>query len=206
MMDPEESSVISRCLKGDREAWDHVFDRHYAPVFRFVFQLSQTLTHEDAEEVCQEVFLSAVRSLGSFKGNCALQTWLFRIASNKARDLIEKRSAAKRGGGRTPLSLDAEHPDTGLVLDPASPAPPPDEATTESERCQVVQAAVRELDDPCREIVELRYFGDLSYSQLAETLGLHPKTVSSRLSRCLDRLEEIVKAHFARENIEVFPV
>jgi RNA polymerase sigma factor (sigma-70 family) len=76
----------------------------------------------------------------------------------------------------------------------------------DTERLRLVHSAVQELDEPCREIVELRYFGDLSYEQLAGALDLNPKTVSSRLSRCLDRLETITRGLFSRENIEAFPV
>ena len=64
----------------------------------------------------QEVFLSVIKNLGSFQGHSQFQTWLFRIATNKARDFAEKRRVAKRGGGQVPLSLDAEDPETGLTL------------------------------------------------------------------------------------------
>jgi RNA polymerase sigma factor (sigma-70 family) len=62
-----------------------------------------------------------------------------------------------------------------------------------AEQCALVHEAVADLGDPCREIVELRYFGDLSYEELGAALDLNVKTVSSRLSKCLDRLEEILK-------------
>ena len=63
--------------------------------------------------------------------------------------------------------------------------------------------ALAQLGEPCREIIELRYFGDLSYEELSVTLELNPKTVSSRLSKCLDRLEAIAKELISRES---FPV
>ena len=206
MKDPTEAKLIRRCRDGDGEAWRELFDRHYAPAYRFVFQLGFNLAHEDAEEICQEAFLSVVRNLNSFNGGSAFQTWLFRIAANKARDFLEKRSALKRGSGETPLSLNAEDPDTGLTLDPPGPGESPDAMMVDAERLRLVHESVARLDDPCREIVELRYFGELSYEELAATLELHPKTVSSRLSRCLDRLEELVKKTFSRENTELFPV
>ena len=93
-----ERELIERCRRGEAAAWDEVFDRHYAAVGRFVFQICPQLTREDAEEVCQEVFLSAIKHLATFQGNSQLQTWLFRIAANKARDFREKLMAAKRGG------------------------------------------------------------------------------------------------------------
>lgn len=206
MREADEARLVARCRAGDTEAWDVLFDRHYTPMFRFVFQLGFQLSHEDAEEVCQEAFLSVIRNLGSFKGGCAFQTWLFRIAANKARDFIDKQTAVKRGRGQTVLSLDAEDPETGLALDPPSSKADPGAALLENERLSLLQEAVGQLDDPCREIVQLRYFGDLSYEELARTLQLHPKTVSSRLSRCLDRLEQFVKEVFARENLPQSPV
>ncbi len=103
-----ESDILKQCLRGDPRAWDRLFDEHYAATGRFVFQLGADFTAEDVEEICQETFLSVVKNLGSFKGGSRLQTWIFRIAANKARDYRQKQLAAKRGGGHTPLSLDAE--------------------------------------------------------------------------------------------------
>ena len=74
-----------------------------------------------------------------------------------------------------------------------------------AEQAALVHGALGELDAPCREIVELRYFGDLSYEEIGAALKLNAKTVSSRLSRCLDRLEAIVRRLFARERTPAFP-
>ena len=203
-MDPE-GELLARCRRGDAVAWDELFDAHYAAAGRFIFQLGSDFTMEDADEICQEVFLSVIKNLGSFAGESQFQTWLFRIAVNKARDYREKRMAAKRGGGQTTISLQAEHPETGQTPDPPAEAPGPDEFLMNAESAGLLREALDDLGEPCREIVELRYFGDLSYEELSATLGLNPKTVSSRLSKCLDRLEEIARKIFARENPEVFP-
>jgi RNA polymerase sigma-70 factor, ECF subfamily len=203
-MDPE-AELLARCRRGDAEAWDELFNRHYAAAGRFIFQLAPDFTREDAEEICQDAFLSVIKNLGSFHGDSRFQTWLFRIAANKARDFREKRAAAKRGGGQTPLSLQAEDPATGLTPDPPGHQPGPDETLMNAEQMALVRAALDHLGEPCREIVELRYFGDLSYEELSGTLQLNPKTVSSRLSKCLDRLEEITRKLFSRENTIVSP-
>jgi len=200
-----EAELLARCRRGDAAAWDELFDRHYAAAARFIFQLGHDFTHEDAEEICQDAFLSVIKSLGSFHGQSQFQTWLFRIAANKARDYRERRNAAKRGGGVTPLSLQAEDPHTGLLLDPPGQAPGPDSVLMNAERVAVMHQALGQLEEPCREIIELRYFGDLSYEELSRSLDLNPKTVSSRLSKCLDRLEEIARKVFSREKSAVFP-
>lgn len=200
-----EAQLLARCRRGDADAWDELFDRHYAAAGRFVFQLASDFTREDVEEVCQEVFLSVIRNLDSFQGGSQFQTWLFRIAANKARDYRERQHAAKRGGGQTPLSLNAEDPDTGLTIDPPSTAPSPDIELMNLEKTELVREALDHVGEPCREIIELRYFGDLSYDELSRELKLNPKTVSSRLSKCLDRLEEIARKLISREKSGVFP-
>ena len=196
-----ETGLLSRCRAGDARAWDELFDAHYAATARFVFQLGSDFTRDDVEEICQEAFLSVVKHLDSFQGGSRFQTWLFRIAANKARDYREHRRAAKRGGGQQPVSLQAEDPRTGLVLDPPSAAPGPDAVLIGTEKAALVGEALDQLGEPCREVIELRYFADLSYEEIAASLQLNVKTVSSRLSKCLGRLETIARAIFAREKL-----
>lgn len=200
-----ETELLQRCRRGDAPAWDELFDLHYGAAARFIFQLDANLTREDAEEICQETFLSVIRNLESFQGESQFQTWLFRIAANKTRDFREKRQAAKRGGGVAPVSLQAEDPETGLSLDPPSDSPSPDAQLCGQERAGMVHLALDRLGDPCREIIELRYFGDLSYEEISATLKLNAKTVSSRLSKCLDRLEDLMRSLFSGEHNAVFP-
>ena len=200
-----EAELLSRCRHGDAEAWDELFDRHYAAAGRFVFQLASDFTPEDVEEICQEVFLSVIKNLQSFHGESQFQTWLFRIAANKARDYRERQRAAKRGGGQPPISLQAEDPQNGLIIDPPSNSPAPDATLMSAERILLLREALDQLGAPCREIIELRYFGDLSYEEISNALQLNVKTVSSRLSKCLDRLEEIVRKVFSREKTGAFP-
>jgi RNA polymerase sigma-70 factor (ECF subfamily) len=200
-----ETELLARCRQGEAQAWDALFDLHYAAVGRFVFTLAPDFTREDAEEIAQETFLSVIKNLNTFHGNSQFQTWLFRIATNKARDYREKQRAAKRGGGVTPISLQAEDPETGATLDPPANAPGPDAALLNAEKGSLVIAALEQLDDPCREVIELRYFGDLSYEEISKALDLNEKTVSSRLSKCLDKLEEIGRSIFVGEKSTVFP-
>jgi len=206
-MNPDaEADLIGRCRRGEARAWDELFEWHYAAAGRFVFQLAADLTREDIEEICQETFLSVIRSFDSFNAKSRIQTWVFRIAANKARDYRERQRAAKRGGGQTPISLQAEDPENGLTIDPPSHAPAPDATVMSTERMLLLRASLDQLGEPCREIIELRYFGDLSYEEISNTLQLNVKTVSSRLSKCLNRLEEIARSVFTREKTTPYSV
>jgi RNA polymerase sigma-70 factor (ECF subfamily) len=202
----QEKQLIAHCRRGDADAWDQLFSTYYPVAGKFVYQLSPQFSHEDVEEICQDVFLAVVRNIDSFQGNSAFQTWLYRIATNKARDFIEKQRAAKRGGGEQPVSLHAENSENGLRIDPPSRIPGPDGVMMNAEQMQLVHAALERLGDPCQEIIQLKYFGDLSYEEIAHALQLNPKTVSSRLSKCLDKLEEIARPMFTEERFSQNPV
>src|SRR5690349_17361511 len=117
--DPE---LIERCRGGDADAWDALFDKYYPVAARFVFQLSADFSHEDTEEICQETFFAVVRNLTSFQGKSSFQTWLLRVAANKALDFRGKSRAEKRGGNVVQFSLDGAHGS----LDPPSECPGPD--------------------------------------------------------------------------------
>jgi RNA polymerase sigma-70 factor, ECF subfamily len=200
MKDKTEAELLRRCRRGESAAWDELFQTHYAAAGRFVFQLGYDFTPEDVEEICQEAFLSVVRNLRNFKMNSQFQTWLFRIAANKARDYRQRQQAVKRGGGRECVPLDPVGSEYELPVDPPSPAPGPDLGLVTAENIAAVGRALDSLDEESRELIELRYFADLSYDEIGQSLGVNSKTVSSRLSRALDKLERTLKRILGAEN------
>ena len=135
----------------------------------------------------------------------AMSGFVKHLAANKARDYRQRQHAAKRGGGQTPVSLQAEDPESGLTLDPPGTTPAPDIGLMNAEQAALVHQALDQLGEPCREIIDLRYFGDLSYDEISRSLNLNPKTVSSRLSKCLDQLEVIARKIFVRGKTAAFP-
>jgi len=120
-----DAGLIERCREGNADAWDALFDKYYPVAARFVFQLSADFCHEDTEEICQETFLAVVRNLGSFQGKSSFQTWLLRIAANKAMDFRGKSRAEKRGGSFVHFSLDGADEREQIELPRGGPAPTP---------------------------------------------------------------------------------
>ncbi len=151
-----EGELVSRCRDGQRDAWDALFDKYYATVARFVFQLSGDFSHEDTEEICQETFLAVVRSVDSFKARSSFQTWLLRIAANKAMDFREKAHAAKRGGNSVHLSLDGSQQEDASPMELPSSRPSPDALLLQGEDFHLIRQALDRLGEPCREVIELR--------------------------------------------------
>ena len=159
--------------------------------------MAHDFTREDVEEITQETFLSVIKNLPPRTGRSRFQTWVFRIAANKARDYRQRRSAAKRGGSQAPIPLhpvnDADIP----VVDPPGDAPAPDLALMNAERMAFLDQALNGSVSPCREIIEPPLFPPISATRKSgRVLELNPKTVSSRLSKCLDRLGGSGAQHF----------
>ena len=195
-----EAYLIGACRLVLPGAWYSLFDKYYPTVARFVFQLSADFSHEDTEEICQEAFLAVVRNLDSFQAKSSFQTWLLRIAANKAMDFRQKTQATKRGGKVTHVPLQGGNHSGEPSIDPPSGRLGPDALLQQAETCQLVRSALDQLGGPCREIIELRYYGDLSYAEIATELRLNPKTVSSRLSKCLDHMAAVAKEIFPSEH------
>ena len=133
----------------------------------------------------------------TFQGQSQFQTWLFRIAANKARDYRQHLRAAKRGSQIRRFLFTRIHA-RSCRLRPGQPQAGPDLALLQAEQISLVGDALDELGGPCQEIIELRYFADLSYEEIAASLELNPKTVSSRLSNCLNKLESVTRRLLAR--------
>ena len=98
------------------------------------------------------------------------------------------------------IPIHASQTDNEPPIDPPSGNPGPDALLQISETSRLVRESLDRLGEPCREIIELRYYGELSYDEIASELRLNPKTVSSRLSKCLDRLLNIAKEIFPPDN------
>ena len=92
-----------------------------------------------------------------------------------------------------------------MSLDPPSGEAPPDLRLLQTENAHLVHESLDRLGEPCREIIELRYFADLSYEEISASLGLNMKTVSSRLSKCLDKLELTMRTLFSGGQPSILP-
>ncbi len=143
----------------------------------------------EAEDVAQEAFVSAYRSLASWRGDGPFGAWLTRIAVRLAlRQLGQRRAVTWL---RTSTS-DAVSAETVASL-PANPRHQPEHVAILAESAGATRRAVASLDEPYREVVSLRFFGDRSLEEIATLTGRPLGTVKTHLRRGLLRLRDIVE-------------
>ena len=172
----DEAMVLARVRAGDTAAYAQLVTRH-APMARRLAVLSGA--GADADDVVQESFVKAYRSLSSFRDGAEFRPWLLRIVVNESRNLHRGRSR------RSDRELRVVREDAPLVTgsDPA-------EVAVGGERREALLGAVRRLPDDLREVVTCRYLLELSEAETAAALDIPPGTVKSRLRRGLTRLRE----------------
>jgi RNA polymerase sigma-70 factor (ECF subfamily) len=172
MMDTQEQQWIDRAKGGDQEAFAQLVCRYEKRVLALTCRMCRS--PEDGAEAAQEAFLAAWQGLPFFRGDASFSTWLYRLASNAAVDLLRRES---RRAAVTGPSLD----DGDLEL-PDRSASPQEEAERREARAQI-EAGLQALTVEHRQVLVLRELHQLSYEEIAEVLDLDVGTVKSRISR-----------------------
>ena len=173
--------LVRAAAKGNTDAFEQLVRLHENKVYALALRMCGN--PEDANDAAQEAFLSAWRGLPSFRGEAGFATWLYRLTSNAAIDQLRR---GKRQ--RNEASLD----DTELTVDVPDSGPGPQEAAEGAELRMAVEAGLRELSEDHRQILVLREYQELSYDEIAETLGVDLGTVKSRISRARRSLRKIL--------------
>jgi RNA polymerase sigma-70 factor (ECF subfamily) len=167
----DDREIVQAVLDGDRDAFRHLVEREQVAVYRACLRVLGR--PHDAEDVAQESFVIAYRSLGSYRGEGPLGGWLMRIATRQAfRRLGRRRDAAEISAAETLAARDAD----------------PIVATLAGERQRAVRTAVAALPEPYRETVALRFFGDLALEEIARITRRPVNTVKTHLRRGLQRM------------------
>lgn len=171
-------------LAGDRDAFRALVEREGPSVVAACARVLGDRT--EAEDVAQEAFVIAYRSLGSWRADGALGAWLSRIAVRLA---IRRASQRKQVTWLDPLAAEADQPGQERFRTmSSSDAVDPAHTLMRTERDAQIRAAVASLDEPYREVVALRFFAERSLNEIAEATGRPLGTVKTHLHRGLARL------------------
>jgi RNA polymerase sigma factor (sigma-70 family) len=184
---PSDSEIISQVLKGDHNAYALLVERYKSYVFTLTLRF--TKNREDAEEVSQDIFVKAYRSLADFKGTAKFSTWLYTIVNTTCITFLRKKRLDIR-------SLDDER--TFEVADSQDSGFRANQVEQKS-RLNMVNQAIAMLSPDDAEIITLFYKSEQSLEEISQILGVEVNTAKVRLHRARTRLKEKMEKHFTEE-------
>jgi RNA polymerase sigma-70 factor (ECF subfamily) len=187
-MGRSDEELVEACLAGDVAAFDVLVGRWQRKIRGAVYRVVGS--EEEAQDVCQEAFLKAYRSLAGFKKEARFSSWLYQIALNLSRDRLRRRK------NRSFVSLD-EVDETPAFL-PAGRSVRADHWVESREVHRLVADAVAALPEEQREAVILKEYQGLTFPEIAAIQGVPVSTVKTRLYRGLSVLRE----RLVRQGIE----
>ena len=181
----QDERRLQRALANrDRAAWSATYDRHVQEVFGFIYHLVGG-DRIVAEDIHQDVWLAAIEGFDQFDANLGrFRDWLMGIARHRV-------SHHFRGLGRKPMARVADGD-----IQPQDGGLPPPEQLEAIESCDVIRAALLQLNQDHRDVLLKKYVGDFSVVEIARLTGRSAKAVESLLSRARERLRELLRPYF----------
>lgn len=176
----------------DDAAFGEIVDRFGGLVYTVAYRSAQNA--DDANDIAQESFLKIWRSLSSFRGDCALSTWITRIAISCACDFARSK---KRRAVTSLITEDADGEEHAIDVPVTDVSALPEEASLRAEEIAAVREAIAALPEEHRLIVTMRDIGGMTYAEIADALSLELGTVKSRLFRARAAVKEfLIKRNF----------
>ena len=173
--------LLRRACKGDVQAFEELMQSHESRIYAIALRMMGD--REDAQDCAQEAMVRIYRAMGSFKGQSALATWIYRITMNTCLDELRRRKARKV------TSLDSLV-DNGWS--PTDTGDTPEEHGLRVEKQNALNRAIQSLPDDMRAAIILRDVKGYSYDEIASILGANVGTIKSRISRGREKLREIL--------------
>src|SRR3981081_408492 len=181
-----EKEQIARAKAGNAEAWGELY-RNYAPaIFRFCRRVMPT--REDAEDATMDIFVKVRQKISQYDSSRSFNAWLYTVAANHCWDLLRRRKGRQDLETGEIENMPLEHPDPGQL-----------EQLIEKSTSQEVRRALDKLPARARMALVLRYYADMSYDEVAATLGVRRAFVGVVLLRARHQLRDILGGRSARE-------
>jgi len=171
-----DSRLVEETRAGSEKAFREIVERYHAMTFAVVRGILGD--RSDVEDVMQEVFIKVYRGLGGFRGEAKLSSWIYQIARNEALNKARKPSVTE-----TPLD--------DVVIESPEESRPDAEYRRKIER-EYLERCLAELDEDFRTALELRYMGEMSYTEISETMGLPIGTVKTYIHRGKIELKRVM--------------
>jgi RNA polymerase sigma factor (sigma-70 family) len=188
-MHPEysDSDIIELVLKGNQSAYAVLVERYQG--FVFTIALRYVKAREDAEEMAQDIFVKAYRSLADFKGTSKFSTWLYTITTTTCISFLRKKKLEVHSLDNEKVFAVADNLDGGLSANHVE----------HKSKLNMVNEAIRLLNPDDALVITLFYKGEQTLEEIAQAIGKEPNTVKVQLHRARTRLREKMQKHFPAE-------
>jgi RNA polymerase sigma-70 factor, ECF subfamily len=177
MSDADLADVLSKVRAGDTDAWGELYRRYAPAIFRFCRRLLPA--REDAEDATTEIFVKVRQKLGTYDSSRPFTAWLYKVASNHCWDTLRRRRIRQDLETGDLDTLPLEHPDPGQL-----------ERLQAEHTGKEVRNGLARIPDRARMALVLRYFADMSYEEIADTLGVRRAFVGVLLLRARHQLRD----------------
>ncbi len=186
---PDEITLVAALRRGEADAYEQLIEQYADGVYRTAYRLLQN--PHDAEDAMQEAFLTVYLRIGDFQGQARLSSWLYRIVTNKALDILRKRQRKTDAATDSleDLSEDAAEllPDTQAVL--------PEDWLDRQEINALINAGLETLSPTLRAAFVLFEMEDLSMEEVADALGISVSAAKVRVHRARNALRAFLSNH-----------
>jgi len=188
-MHPErtDTEIIEKVLKGDHSAYAVLVHRYQNLVFTIA--LRYVKKREDAEEVAQDIFVKAFRSLADFKGSSKFSTWLYTITTTTSITFLRKRRLEVQSLDNEQLFAMGDNFDGGMSAN----------VIEQKSKVNMVAEAIRLLSPDDAQVITLFYKAEQSLEEIGQIMGKDPNAVKVQLHRARTRLKEKMQKHFQAE-------
>ena len=175
----ELAEVLARVEAGDADAWGELYRQYAAAIFRFCRRALPT--KEDAEDATTEVFMKVRQKLGTYDSSRPFTAWLYRVASNHCWDMLRRRRIRQDLETGDLETLPLEHPEPDQL-----------ERLQAEHTSKQVRSGLARLPDRARMALVLRYYAEMSYDEIADSLGVRRPFVGVLLLRARHQLREVL--------------
>jgi len=180
-------ALVEKALNGDQLAYGQLMEMYRESIY--FMMLKMVRSDDDAEDLTIEAFGKAFNRLHQYSPSYAFSTWLFKIASNNAIDFIRKKRIKVTSMDTAFTNSDGE----SMRIDVKSSEKDPEEVTMHAEKVVMMREIVKKLKPRYRDLIEKRYFQELSYDEIAVDMDLPLGTVKAQLFRARAFLADMIK-------------
>jgi len=186
-----DTELISKILKGEQSFFAQLVERYQNYVFTLVLRFTDS--REDAEEISQDIFVKAYRSLADFRGESKFSTWLYTIVRTSCITFLRKKKLDITSIDNERTFLQLENRESGFSAN----------TIEQKSRHAMVNDAIRLLSPDDAQLITLFYKGEQSLEEIGRVMGLETNTVKVKLHRARHRLKEKMEKHFSHEVREI---